>query len=73
MCVPFLSFCVSWLLLQGKEDKAMRVLRLIYKDKALSESYFNKIKLASNVLSLREQLRLVMQWRVLQRSVTRSV
>ena len=65
----YVCMCVCrWLLLHGKEKKALDVLKYIYQTQDKAESYYNKIKCSSNVMSFREQVKLTLQWKVLQRS-----
>ena len=40
----------------------------MYKTQDNAESYYDKIKSSSNVMSLREQVKLILQWKVFQRS-----
>ena len=65
----YVCMCVCrWLLLHGKEKKALDVLKYIYQTQEKAESYYNKIKCSSNVMSFREQIKLILEWKVLQRS-----
>ena len=56
--------------MKGKENQALKLLHLIYKDEKLAKEQLTSIKsTSSNTNSFSNNIRFILQWKVFQRFV----